>query len=223
MSWATFKDLGLDASDASVAGAFWSAALGLELRERADGHVFLSGPTKAHTIWINQVPEAKVTKHRVHLDIHGSAAAELQALGASVVDDQSFPWVVMADPEDGEFCLFIREAPPAYRLHEIVVDCTDHEFISRWWTSMIGGTRHTSERGFSYIDQIPNAPFDSLCFIPVEEPKRAKNRVHLDLVAPTVDPLLNQGATLLRRPDDDIGWHILADPEGNEFCVFPSH
>ena len=32
---------------------------------------------------------------------------------------------------------------------------------------------------------------------------------------------LRRGARLLREPDDDISWHVLADPEGNEFCVFP--
>jgi hypothetical protein len=37
-----------------------------------------------------------------------------------------------------------------------------------------------------------------------------------------VRALLARGATSLRVPDDDIDWHVLADPEGNEFCVFTS-
>jgi hypothetical protein len=56
----------------------------------------------------------------------------------------------------------------------------------------------------------------------VPEPKAVKNRVHWDLVCDDVDALVAKGATLLRGPDDDIDWHVLADPEGNEFCVFPS-
>jgi hypothetical protein len=37
---------------------------------------------------------------------------------------------------------------------------------------------------------------------------------------PAVTPLIEAGAKVLREPDDDISWHILADPEGNEFCAF---
>ena len=59
-------------------------------------------------------------------------------------------------------------------------------------------------------------------FVPVPEPKTVKNRIHWDVLAPDVDALLAAGATLLRAPDDDIGWHVLADPDGNEFCVFPT-
>ncbi len=67
----------------------------------------------------------------------------------------------------------------------------------------------------------------ALLFIPVPEAKAVKNRVHLDLV-PTdrtrdeeVERLLVLGATLLAdfRKDDGTGFAVLADPEGNEFCV----
>jgi len=53
----------------------------------------------------------------------------------------------------------------------------------------------------------------------VSEPKVVKNRVHLDLRVRSVDELTALGATVLREPDDEIGWTVLADPEGNEFCV----
>jgi glyoxalase superfamily protein len=54
----------------------------------------------------------------------------------------------------------------------------------------------------------------------VPEPKTAKNRLHWDVSCPDVSALLDAGATLLRPPDQDIDWHVLADPEGNEFCAF---
>jgi hypothetical protein len=63
-------------------------------------------------------------------------------------------------------------------------------------------------------------PFDYLCFAAVPEPKSAKNRIHWDVVAPDVYALVAAGARILREPDDDIVWHVLADPEGNEFCAF---
>lgn len=59
-------------------------------------------------------------------------------------------------------------------------------------------------------------------FTPVPEPKTVKNRVHWDVLLDdaTVDDLVAAGATVLRRPDDEIDWTVLADPEGNEFCAF---
>jgi Glyoxalase-like domain len=57
----------------------------------------------------------------------------------------------------------------------------------------------------------------------VPEAKSAPNRIHWDLAAPDVAPLLSLGATVLRAPDSEISWHVLADPEGNEFCVFDAN
>lgn len=56
-------------------------------------------------------------------------------------------------------------------------------------------------------------------FTSVPEPKTAKNRVHWDVIGST-EELIARGATLLRRRDEEIRWDVLADPEGNEFCVF---
>ena len=47
-----------------------------------------------------------------------------------------------------------------------------------------------------------------------------KNRMHWDIDSDDVPSLLARGATVLREPDDDVRWHVLADPQGNEFCVF---
>lgn len=58
-----------------------------------------------------------------------------------------------------------------------------------------------------------------MVFSPVPEPKLVKNRVHWDLWCQTADAL-DAGARLLRGKDDDLHWDLLADPEGNEFCVF---
>ena len=52
------------------------------------------------------------------------------------------------------------------------------------------------------------------------EPKTAKNRIHLDVTTDDVDALVAAGATVLRAQDDEIGWTVLADPHGNEFCAF---
>lgn len=129
----------------------------------------------------------------------------------------------MADPEGGEFCVFVRDSPTPTRLYEIVINCADHRAVSQWWASVLGGTRVEHDRGFSYIERIPRAPFDNMSFVPVEEPKSTKNRIHIDVVTDDVAVLVDGGATLLRSRDAEIDWDVLADPEGNEFCAFASH
>ncbi|TDC46371.1 hypothetical protein E1212_27065 [Jiangella ureilytica] len=54
----------------------------------------------------------------------------------------------------------------------------------------------------------------------VPEAKTAKNRVHLDVEVGDLDGLLSLGATVLREPDDEIHWFVMADPGGGEFCAF---
>ena len=224
MPLATFKDLCLDAHDPVLVGEFWAGALGLELHRQEGGDTYLTGPTPQHTIWVNRVPEPKTVKHRVHLDVNAGSVAELEALGATVLDAESFRWVLMADPEGGELCVFLREGLITQRLYEIVVDTGDSpeeaHRLAAWWAEVLGGRLVDTERGFSYVDRVPGAPYDSLDFIPVPEPKTVKNRVHLDVTTADLDALVAAGATVLRARDADLGWTVLADPAGNEFCAF---
>ena len=217
---ARYKDLCMDATSGHELATFWGLALGLGVEPEAGGDAVLRGPTPQHTIWVNAVPEPKVVKHRLHIDVHGTSAAALEALGARVLDSGTHHWIVMADPEGGELCLFPREDVPDYRLYELVVDCADHEAQSTWWQGLLGGERVLDDRGFSYLHGIPGLPFEALCFVPVPEPKTVKNRIHIDVTAPSVDVVLGHGATVLRAPDEEIRWTVVADPEGNELCVF---
>lgn len=220
MSLARFKDLCIDATSAADLGTFWGRVLGLELQVLADGDVQLSGPTPQHTLWVNRVPDPKQVKHRIHLDVRARSVADLEGLGAVVVDADSFPWAIMTDPEGGEFCVFLRDDLEDYRLYEVGIDCRDHAASSSWWTELLGGRRVLDEQGFSYVEEIPGVPFDCLVFAPVPEPKTVKNRLHLDVVTGDLSALIEHGASLLRAQDDEIGWNVMADPEGNEFCVF---
>ncbi len=221
MVLATYKDLCVDVSDDTRMSEFWSAALGLSERTFDGGDSQLTGPTPQHGVWINAVPEERSVKQRVHLDVIAGSVAELERLGAVRVSAEGeFPWTVLTDPEGGELCVFVRDEVPDYRLYEIGVDAADPAHIARWWGEVLGGRVVDSERGFSYVDEIPGAPFDSVDFVPVPEPKQVKNRIHWDVVAPAIRPLLDAGARLVRDRDREIEWTVLADPEGNEFCVF---
>jgi hypothetical protein len=218
MTIAWFKDLCLDASDPTRLAIFWAAALGRSGEPKDDQGGLVTGPTPQHTIWVNTVPERKTVKQRVHLDIYARQLADLEALGATVVEPQRH-WTVMADPEGGEFCAFLRDELPDERLHGLVVDSADPEAQARWWGDVYGVGVTDNESWFT-LEGVPGMPIRTMDFVPVPEPKAGKNRIHWDVSAPDLAPLVGAGATVLREPDDDIGWHILADPEGNEFCVF---
>ncbi|SDS18923.1 VOC family protein [Microlunatus soli] len=217
-----FKDLVIDAQDPRRIGDFWAAAIGLSAEFDGDGpDGVLRGTEPEHTIWINQVAEPRTVKQRVHLDVHASGTDPLTALGATV-DTEHPGWTVMRDPEGGEFCAFERNASQLtdYRLYELVIDAADPAAISAWWAEQFGlAAQHDPADPWHWIDGgAAGLPWD-LVFNPVPEPKRVKNRIHWDVWGDTAD-YLDAGATLLRRRDDEIGWDVLADPEGNEFCVF---
>jgi hypothetical protein len=221
MVLATWKDLCIDAVDPVRSAAFWAQALDLQLGP--DDPETLRGPTPGHTVWVCRVPEAKTVKNRVHLDVNCAALTDLPP-GATVLDATSFRWTLLSDPDGQEFCAFVRGAPPARRLHELVVDCADPGPIAQWWATVFGVDRHTQEGhdepDFCWIDTPPGAPLDGISFVPVPEPKTVKNRVHWDVTG-VLEELVGAGATLLRARGDDRRWDVLADPDGNEFCVFP--
>lgn len=216
---ARFKDLCIDAVDLAPAARFWSAALGLSVQGSIE-NVHLSGATPQHTVWLNEVPEQKTVKNRVHLDVHAGSVEELVDRGARVVQPAGEDsWTVLGAPDGQEFCAFVRTEVPDYRLYELVVDCKESEPIARWWAQILGARTETDSYGDWALTGIPGAPLEYLVFQPVPEPKTVKNRVHWD-VSGNPDELVGLGATLLRARGGDIGWHVLADPDGNEFCAF---
>ncbi len=216
MTLARWKDLCIDANDIVADGRFWAETLGLTFNAD-DGHVWLDGPTEQHRIWLNQVPEPHTVKNRVHLDVHTGSLSELEQLGARQLE--TFPrWTIMSDPDGQEFCAFVRETVPDYKLYELVIDCADAASLAAWWGRAFDAQVDSSGEDH-WVAGIEGLPFDGLVFDNVPEPKTTKNRLHWDVLA---DPgeLVAAGATLLRPKGGDLRWHVLADPEGNEFCVF---
>ena len=222
MAIATYRDLCIDAVDDAAMQRFWGETLGLEPVPGDGGTLDLVGPTPQHRVWINKVPEPVTVKQRVHIDVHAASADEVLARGATPVDVDSFRWKVLKDPEGGELCVFERDVVPDYKLYEVVVDARDGHEIAAWWAEVLGGTVHDSDKVddvYSWVEGADGMPFE-LVFGDVPEPKTVKNRIHWDVETEDLQALLDRGATLLRGPDDVIDWHVLADPEGNEFCAF---
>jgi predicted enzyme related to lactoylglutathione lyase len=119
---------------------------------------------------------------------------------------------------------------PALRWQCVVVDCADPDRVATFWQEALGWRRtHQATDGDLEIVLEPPAgtPEDGVCpdllFLRVPEPRPGKNRLHLDLrpvdQAAEVARLEALGA---RRADVGQGatsWVVMADPEGNEFCV----
>jgi hypothetical protein len=216
----------MDAGDHTRLAGFWAAVLGMTPADASDGSVRLDGERTNQQVFVDPVPEPKTVKHRVHLDVDVGDLDGIRDLGATVVrppgDDRT--WWVMADVEGGEFCAFLRDSRPSLpgRLYEVVVDCADAYAQAEWWGDVLGlPAERSSREHYAALEGGDVLPFDYLCFVPVPEPKSAKNRIHWDVVVTDLPALLTRGAQVLREPDDEISWHVLTDPEGNEFCAFP--
>ena len=222
MALAQFKDLCVDAADVPKAAAFWAKSLGLSWQLHEDGDAQITGPTAQHTIWVNHVPEPRSVKNRVHFDIYAQRISDLEALGSTVVQPQGGDrvWTDMADPEDGEYCAFLREELPADLLHGLVVDSVDPAAQADWWGRVYGAEVVQHERGYATVQKVPGMPVVTMDFLFVPEPKTVKNRVHWDVWADDLAALADAGARVLAEPNGQAGWHVLADPEGNEFCAF---
>jgi hypothetical protein len=113
-------------------------------------------------------------------------------------------------------------------IRNITFDCADPWALAGFWTKVTGWPRHPEN--VPTDDEVllvaPQGAYPRLLFVRVPEPKTVKNRVHLD-VQPDVPrddqvaALRDVGATFVEdhRQPDGGGWVVLADPEGNEFCV----
>jgi hypothetical protein len=220
-----FKELCLDTSgDGAEVGRFWAAATGCEYvrSEHPDDPGDVIGTEEGMNIAICRVPEPKTVKNRVHLDLHTDSVDTLLALGATVQPEQNDEdrWTVLDDPEGNDLCAFVRppERLSAYLVYELVVDAVDHDRIGAWWADVFGVELKREEgKDWAWLEGVPGMPFESWVFGNVPEPKTVKNRMHWDVYGDVAE-LEARGATRLW---DMPRWTVLADPEGNEFCVFP--
>jgi predicted enzyme related to lactoylglutathione lyase len=109
------------------------------------------------------------------------------------------------------------------RWHSVVVDAFDPGRLGRWWAEVLD-YHITFEDDEEVVVSPAGGAHPELVFVKVDDPKLGKNRLHIDLNPDDrdaeVERLVNMGA---RHVDvgqgADVTWIVLADPEGNEFCV----
>jgi predicted enzyme related to lactoylglutathione lyase len=236
-----------DSADPSRLARWWSETLGwsvsFEDEEEVDvaAPVGLAGLREVPTLIFVPVDDAKSVKNRLHLDLASESSddqeatvARLVARGARPVDigQRGVPWVVLADPEDNEFC--VLEPRDRYRgtgsLASIVLNAVEPEQLAGFWEKASGWTLVDRQPGGVSLRRPSGAPPD-FDVVRAEEPHVVKNRVHLDVAPLTADGRDAEVKRLLEAgagPADvgqgaKVTWVVLADPEGNEFCVLRGH
>jgi predicted enzyme related to lactoylglutathione lyase len=231
--------INMKARDDSALGAFWAAALGWGVSSEAPGVTnlepegFVYPDPVAVCIDLVASPEPKTVKNRVHLDLAATSAAHqaelvarLKDLGATPADigQGDVPWTVMADPEGNEFCVLDSLYQDTGPIASVVVDCADPQAQARFWGQATDWTLHkVTDDNAALRSATGVGPY--LQFLRTPDAKTVWNRVHLDLRPyPGDDPqaetarLRALGATVIDL-GPSVPWTVLADPEGNEFCL----
>jgi predicted enzyme related to lactoylglutathione lyase len=233
-----------DANDPPGLARFWADALGWVIGDVADDEVDVwpkgyryPDPSALPLVFV-PVPEPGTAKNRVHLDLATRSAKEqtelvarLRDLGATPADvgqGPDVPWTVLADPEGNEFCvlepreLYMDTGPVA----AIVTDCAHPKRLARFWTEAAGWPVARTGKGIAGL-RAPGGIGPYLELVRAPDAKTVKNRWHAD-IAPFLGDEIATEATRLRElgatPADvgqgpEVTWTVLADPEGNEFCI----
>ena len=231
-------NLAWNANDPHALARFWVEALRWELSGEEDGVVSLRATDgTSFEFDFAPVPERKAGPCRLHVDLtttsvedQEQAVARLLELGARHLDVGQGPdarHVVLADPEGNEFCIiepenqFLADCP---RLGSISCDGTQQ--VGYFWSEALGWPLVWDQDEETAIrDPAGTGPMITWGGPPVA-PKVGRNRLHLD-VAPlahidqraAVEHLVGLGATEIDIGQGDVSWVVMADPDGNEFCV----
>jgi predicted enzyme related to lactoylglutathione lyase len=230
-------NLCFDANDPVRLARFWASALGWEIDdETADEIGVLPTDGTRFILIFVAVPEPKTSKNVIHLDLVSESVAHqrevvdrLIRLGAQHVDigqGSDADDVVLADPEGNEFCVVLRgEFLADTGFVGAVVFEPAHPATGYFWGDAIGWPVVYDQDGDVAI-RAPDGHGPFITFGPPGVAKSGKNRLHLDLAplaeddqATEVDRLIALGAGRVDIGQGDVSWVVLADPDGNEFCV----
>jgi predicted enzyme related to lactoylglutathione lyase len=230
------------ARDDSALGRFWAEALGWGVSSEGPGVTnvepvgFIWPGSAAVCVDVVTVPDPETVKYRVHLDLATISAAHqaelvarLKDLGARPADvgQGDVPWTILADPEGNVFC--VLEHREIYRdtgpIAAVVVDCADPRAMARFWSEAMDWSLHKVTDDYAALRSAKGVgPY--LEFLRRPSGRTWWNRIHLDVMPYAGDDqeaevarLRALGATDVDLGQGDVPWKVLADPEGNDFCV----
>jgi len=216
---------------------FWSTLLGWETTDDLRGG-FMLLPSDDTGFRLHFLPsrEPKLGQNRMHFDLTSASLEDQQqtvakalGLGARHIDIGQRPeegHVVLADPEGNEFCVI---EPGNNFLADCgfigALSCDGSQAVGYFWSKALGWPLVWDQDQETAIRSPHGGPKITWGGPPLTR-KAGRNRLHFDLVPPAggdqraeVDRLLSLGATRLDVGQDEAGRVVLADPDGNEFCV----
>ncbi len=229
--------LSIDANQPLSLARFWAGVLGWELSEGSgDGVALLPNDDTGFQIRFPATQERKTVPNQMHFDLTSSSLEDQQQtvaralrLGARHIDVGQLPeegHVVLADPEGNEFCVI---EPGNNFLADCgfigALSCDGSQRVGYFWSEALGWPLVWDQDEETAIRSPHGGPKISWGGPPVR-PKTGKNRLHLDLSPSAdgdqqaeVDRLLSLGATRIDLGQGEVVGVVLADPDGNEFCV----
>jgi predicted enzyme related to lactoylglutathione lyase len=221
-----------DANDPRLLARFWAATLRWEIDDEIG--LVPRGDSKFGFMF-RAVPEKKEGQNPIHLDLSTTSnddkaetIARLLELGAHHIDigqRPDEPHVVLADPEGNEFCVlepgnsFVDDSG---RFGSVT--CNGSPQVGYFWSEALGWPLVWDQDEETAI----RAPDDTGPFITWGPPiptNATKNRIHLDIVPDHGDQpaevarLVSLGATPIDIGQGDGDWMVMADPDGNRFCL----
>ncbi len=228
----------LDANDPRRLARFWAEALHWDVDDETDDEIALvpTDDTRFRIVF-EPVPDRKTNQNRNHLDLTTTSIDDqdrtvrsLVELGARHIDigqDPDEGHVVLADPEGNELCIIEptnKFLAGTGRLGAI--NCDGSKETGYFWSAALGWPLVWDQDEETAI----RAPDGAGPLITWSGPplmaKVGKNRLHLDIAPPPdgdqqaeVDRLIALGATRVDIGQGDASWVVMADPDGNEFCV----
>ena len=225
-----------DANDPLRLARFWAEALHGKIKDETREEIVLlpTDGTSLPTLFL-PVPDEKVGQNRIHLDLTTTSIEDqrdtirrLLELGGQRVDigqGPDEPHVVLDDPEGNELCIIEpgnNFLAGCGRLGAI--NCDGRRETGYFWSAVLGWPLVWDQDEETAIRN-PDGTGPLITWSgPPLMPKRAKNRLHLDIApagdqATEVQRLISLGATRKDIGQGDVGWVVLADPDDNEFCV----
>ena len=230
--------LSFDANDPLRLARFWAEALRWRVGpETADGVGLVPTDDTSFEIVFRPVPGRKAGQNRIHLDLtttslddQSESVRRLIDLGARHIDigqRPDEPHVVLADPEDNELCIIEPQNSFLAGCGRLgALSCDGSRAVGYFWSERAGWPLVWDQDEETAIRPPGGTgPFITWGGGP-HLPKVGKNRLHLD-IAPSdgadqheeVDRLVSLGATRLDTGPGPAGQVVMADPDGNEFCM----
>ena len=236
----------IDTADPAALARWWAQALGWTMTVvkpvQADVEPESGSGEPGVRLVFYFADDPRTVKNRLHLDLRSDSAEDqaglvrrLTGIGAVHRDigQGRVPWTVLADPHGNELCVLDPRdlySPETGPIAAVVVDAVDPAGLARFWADAAGWTLEGQDGAVPRLRHpAGSGPF--IEFVPTGEPHRVKNRVHLDVApgpggdqAAEVERLIGLGAERVeigqsQAPPGQVTWVVLADPEGNEFCV----